>query len=322
MAPALSRRTLLVAAASTAAVLGAGAAGAAGVETGVLPGRSRLHRALGLDGPAGVVPSDAAGPFASGSFVSAARLGRSVSWGVSYPPGSRDDASLPVVVVLHGYGETHADAFGTRLGLDRFLAAAVAAGSRPFAIAAVDGGNTYWHARRSGEDAGRMVTEEFLPVLADRGLRSRPADRVGFLGWSMGGFGALLLGSTLGRERVAAVGGMSVALWLSADRTASGAFDGPADFAAHDLYRRGALLGRVPVRVDCGTGDGFAANDRALVASIRAGSGSAPGSGSGSGSGSAGGAGPIGAFEPGGHDMAYWRRVAPAQLRFLAAHLS
>ncbi len=56
----------------------------------------------------------------------------------------------------------------------------------PFAIATVDGGTTYWHPRPNGEDAGGMVVDEFLPLLAEQGLRT---DRSAFHGWSMGGYG-------------------------------------------------------------------------------------------------------------------------------------
>lgn len=38
-----------------------------------------------------------------------------------------------------------------------------------------------------------MLVDEFLPLLASRGLRT---DRVAVAGWSMGGYGALLCGLT------------------------------------------------------------------------------------------------------------------------------
>jgi hypothetical protein len=56
--------------------------------------------------------------------------------------------------------------------VDRFLGAAVEQGATPFAMASVDGGESYWHARVDGEDAGAMVVDEFLPLLADHGLMS------------------------------------------------------------------------------------------------------------------------------------------------------
>jgi lipoyl(octanoyl) transferase len=84
------------------------------------------------------------------------------------------------MVSLHGFGGDHTTAID-ELGMDRFLPAAVAHGVPPFAIATVDGGTTYYHPRPSGEDAGAMVLDEFLPMLADHGLDTR---RVPFQGWS------------------------------------------------------------------------------------------------------------------------------------------
>jgi S-formylglutathione hydrolase FrmB len=97
-----------------------------------------------------------------------------------------------------------------------------------------------------------MLTAELLPLLAGKGLRT---GRVGVLGWSMGGYGALLLGIS-GPELVAAVAASSPALWTSYEASSPGAFDGPEDWAEHDVIGRAREL-RAPVRVDCGSGDPF-----------------------------------------------------------------
>ncbi|MGZ4477938.1 MAG: alpha/beta hydrolase [Nocardioidaceae bacterium] len=233
----VSRRRLL---AGGAALAVAAVAGAVGVEDGVLPGRTWAYAHLGLDGPAGRIPDVAPGRLVSGSFVSKARLGRRVGWSVAYPPGASRSAALPVVVVLHGRGGDHTYAFGRHLGLDRFLAQATDRGVPPFAVAGVDGGDTYWHARASGEDAAAMVVDELLPLLAGQGLRAGRSDRVGLRG--------------------------------------------------------------IDVRIDCGTGDPFYPVVRDYVAALRP--------------------APAGGFEPGGHTMGYWRRMAPAQLAFLGHRLS
>ena len=180
----------------------------------------------------------------SGSFVSQRRLGVRCGWSIGYPPGGQ--RNLPVLVVLHGKGGNHASAFGNDLGLQYYLAQQVAAGKRPFAIASVDGGDSYWHHRRSGEDAGAMVTDELLPILHDHGLST---SRIGLLGWSMGGYGALLLAGRLGADRVSVCVAESPALWLHPGDTAPGAFDDPADYQANTVFGQQA-----PAGPDRGTG--------------------------------------------------------------------
>jgi enterochelin esterase-like enzyme len=164
-----------------------------------------------LDPPHGMAPGGPTGPVSSGSFVSAARR-RTVHWQVAWPHGSRPGDRLPVAVVLHGRGDDSRAAFAAQ-GLQYFLAAAIRAGTPAFALASVDGGDhTYWHARADGDDPQRMVTDEFLPLLGGMGLRT---DRFGLTGWSMGGYGALLLATKI-PERVVVVATDAAALWQRA----------------------------------------------------------------------------------------------------------
>ncbi|PZF58471.1 alpha/beta hydrolase [Curtobacterium sp. MCBD17_034] len=235
-------------------------------------------------------------PTSSGSFTSRARRGRRVGWTVAAPTS---DHALPVVVALHGYGDDHADLFGDRLGLDRFLAEHVDHGGAPFAIAAVDGGDRYWHRRADGDDPASMVLDEFLPLLARQGLDT---GRLGFTGYSMGGYGALHFAGVLGRHRVRVVSALSPALWTTAGDTARGAFDDPTDFAANTVTGRQRALDGIPVRIDCGTGDGFEPAVRTYVDGFTR--------------------RPAGGFEAGGHDMAFWRRLAPDHVAFLGQHLT
>lgn len=262
-----------------AAVAGAGAL----VEYDVLPGRSRAYTLLGLKDDVAPVPDTAGGPRIDGRFTSEAR-GVEVGWTVAYPPNTPTDAELPVVVALHAGHGNHETVFDGGLAMDRFLALAVAEGVPPFAIAAIDGADG-WRARPDGTGAGAMVVEEFLPLLADRGL---VVDRLGYLGWSMGGYGALLLGATTGR-RVRAVAATSPALAKGAQP------------AAYDVWRqRGAYAG-IPLRIDIGRGDSF----YRAVMDYEDGLPEPP----------------AGSVTWGSHTHAYWRSVAPKQLRFLGEHL-
>ena len=292
----MSRRALLMGGvAVTAGTVGTGL----GVAQGELPGRPWLQARLGLNGEAGLVPDVEPGTVTSGSFASARRLGAATGWSIIRPPGQ--DGPLPVVVALHGYGQDHATLTGPAFRLDRFLAAAVAAGAAPFAIAAVDGGTTYWHPRPSGEDAGAMVVEEFLPLLERHGL---PTERVGLMGWSMGGYAALRLGGLLGPDRVAAVVATSPAIWTDPDDASNPGFTDAAEYERFTVVGRQHNLAGIPVRVDCGTGDPFYRAVEGYVAGFPDGDEVTS------------------TFEPGAHDAAYWRRVLPDELSFVGGRLT
>ena len=234
----------------------------------------------------------------SGSFDSPARR-RRVGWSIAYPPRHGAGAALPVALVLHGRGDDHRAAFASH-HLDRYLAEVVRQGVQPFALASVDGGDhAYWHRRADGDDPQRMILDEFLPLLADRGLLTA---RIGLSGWSMGGYGSLLLAERLGPARCAVVAVDSPALWLRPEDSAPGAFDGRADFARNDVFAGRRRLAGIPVRIAIGTADPFYVATRAFVAGL-------PGR-------------PVTDYATGGHDVTFWRRSAPAQLRFIGRGLA
>lgn len=287
----VSRRTFVI---GGAAVTAAAAAGAVGVEQGLLPGRPAVQAHLGLNGAAGRIPDVAPGLVERGGFVSRHRPGVETRWVIVRPPGAPQD--LPVVVALHGLHQDSETVVGRSLGVDRYLAAAVAEGTPPFAVAAVDGGTSYWHPRPNGEDTGAMVTEEFLPLLTDRGLDT---SRIGLLGWSMGGYGALRLGAVLGSDRVAAIVAASPAIWRDAGAASASGFEDAAEYEKFSVVDRQEDLDRIAVRIDCGTGDPFYRDVQDYAHAFSA------------------GAGLVSTFEPGAHSTAYWRRMLPAQLAFL-----
>jgi enterochelin esterase-like enzyme len=232
----------------------------------------------------------------AGQFRLGVAGGARTGWAILYPPG-HDRSRLPVLIALHGRGCDHTDAYRA-LHLDRYLARAVRRGVPPFAIASVDGGDhEYWHPRRGSDPAG-MVIHEFLPLLSGHGLL---VHRVGLLGWSMGGYGALYLAGVLRAARCAVAVAESPAIWHHPWQSAQGAFDDAADFRRHRIFGRQALLRGIALRIDCGDQDGFAPATRELRASIHP--------------------TPAGGIEPGGHDASYWRSQAAAQLPFAGRHL-
>jgi len=232
----------------------------------------------------------------SGSFHSV-RRGVAVGWTVSFPPGWVTGDDVPVCLVLHGLGADHSYAFDDLLLQDPQAVLATGKPARPLVLAAVDGGNGYWHPRADGDDPQGMVMDEFLPMVHDMGVGT---GRVVAFGWSMGGYGSLLLAETY-PARIARVGAESPAIWPSYATSQNAnptAFDSAQDWGAHDVVGHLAELGRTPVRVDCGLSDPFIPASRRLAALL------APGEVE---------------LAPGGHDVAFWRAHAPAQLAFLAS---
>jgi pimeloyl-ACP methyl ester carboxylesterase len=268
------------------------------VETGVAPGKYRLAQILGACGTDPGVPKAIPGPVRATRFMSRYRR-RTVQMFIMRPPGHH--GALPVAVVMHGVGDDAASAL--RLGYPEFLATGVTSGrAPPFALVSVDGGSSaYWHPRAGHDDPLGMIIHEVLPRLSAEGYQ---VGRVGLTGWSMGGYGALLLAERLGPTRVAAVAASSPAIFASYDEARAAnslAFDSAADFAANNVPDQLGTLKRLPVMIDCGSGDPFAAQDALLRRRL---------------------GNPPGGISAGCHDQAFWRRRIPAQLAFLGAHLA
>ncbi len=228
----------------------------------------------------------------SGSFVSAARGGMTTNWVIALPPGQA--LGLRPVIALHGRSGDANTVID--LGVEDALAKLVSSGRAPFAVVGVDGGDhSYWHRRVSGEDSGAMVLGELLPMLTSKGFDT---SRVGFLGWSMGGYGALLLGARLGASRTAGICAVSPALWTTYAGSDPGAFDNYQDWTRNTVWGLPALS-VIPVRVDCGTSDRFYPAAKQFAAQLKT-----P---------------PFGSFSAGGHDVSYWRQQLPGELSWLAS---
>jgi enterochelin esterase-like enzyme len=274
--------------------VGAGAA-AAGVWTLSALLDPLEPQAAPVQAPAPFEPSAAGSSLPTkltGSFVSAARGGVETNWVIALPPGHT--GVLRPVIALHGKdGDAN---MMLDAGVEDGLAQLVKAGKPPFAVVGVDGGSdSYWHRRADGTDSGAMVLDELLPMLSSMGMDTT---RVGFLGWSMGGYGALHLGARLGASRTAGICAISPALFTSFTGSTPGSFDSYDDWVQNSVLGVPALS-QIPLRVDCGTFDRFCFATRQFVSQLKT-----P---------------PAGSFSIGGHDMGYWRAQLPGELAWMAS---
>ena len=248
------------------ALTGAGG-GFSMVEAGILPGRYRLAPYLGKCGDLPGLPRVQPGPVRQLASTPTRVV-------VGFPPGATK--GLPVVVMLHGSAgdaRTPFDAYG----IHYYLADAVRRGTPPFAVAAVDD----W----AGPDGmpSPWLTRDLLPLLAGEGLETR---RIGILGWSIGGRGALWYAAGLGRARVAVVAAASPALSQS------------------DTVALPAKLAGIPASLTCGRDDQLSDLTAKLLARLRDG----------------GRTEVTGGIFAGCHDTAFRRRMLPRQIPFLGTH--
>ncbi len=296
------RRVLALGLGGGAAVIAGGVIGVELVSRGVLPGKAMLDR---IDGACSVpVPPleySPLGPSFSGAFYSAARR-RSVGYTIAYPPGHRPGDELPLVVMLHGFGGNHTDALA---GMSPAQAVALKAGGTalaPMALVTVDGGGGYW-TPHPGDNPMAMVVGELIPRCQRRGL-GRPPQRVGMMGISMGGYGALLFAEKY-PHLVAAAAAISPAIWTSyaqAQAANAGAYTSAAAFDANDAVTHAAALAGTPVRVASGYDDPFHPGVQALARALPRGA--------------------VVAFAKGCHTGPFFLQQEPPSLAFLARHLA
>jgi hypothetical protein len=208
---------------------------------------------------------------------SAAR-GKTVDFYTAVPAGHGDGKGLPVCLVLHGGSKTAADY--QALGFGGFLTDAVRAGAPPFVLAGATGGLLSWRPT-VGDDPQAMVHQEIPAWCAERGFDTT---RLAAWGWSMGGYGSLLLTETYpGFLRAVA------------------AFS-PAVSPGDDVFAQVDKLAGLPIGLWCGRVDGLLDNVQALEKALP----QPPA---------------IGGYALGRHNFGYWSTLIPTAFAFLATAL-
>ena len=198
--------------------------------------------------------------------------------------------NLPVCLALHGRDQGASQFLD--LGVPEMLTSVVNyQGTPPFAVVAVDGGDSYWVRRDEEDDPQAMLSDEIPTWLEQRGLATTP---FAVLGISMGAYGALNYGANNSDPAVAAV---SPALFLDwAEASERDVFANEQQWAATDpLHQLNSFAG-VPLGVWCGESDPFIDATRRLVDAAKP---------------------VVSEIEPGDHDEAYWRKVLPDALKFV-----
>jgi enterochelin esterase-like enzyme len=224
-----------------------------------------------------VIPAVPAGEQRLLHLPSAAR-GRTVDVYTAVPAGYGAGHGLPVCLILHGGSKRPADFAG--LGLGKFLTDAVRRGAPPFVLVGADGGRLAWRPS-GGDDPQRMVHEE-IPAWSRK--LGYDADRIAAWGWSMGGYGALLLAEAYpGFARAVA------------------AFS-PAVSPDDDVTQSAGLLRGTPVGLWCGKQDGLYYQVRALEKRLPE--------------------RPVaGGYADGRHNFGYWSKCVPGAFDFVGRAL-
>ena len=210
------RRLLLTAFGGVAAFVGAGVTGVELISHGVVPGKLALDELEGACSvPAPTLRFTGTGISRSGSFYSSARH-RHVGYTIAWPPGHPPGSPLPLIVMLHGYGANHSNALSSMTPVQAVSLEVDGQPLPPMAMVTVDGGGRYWNPH-PGDDPMAMVISELIPMCQGLNLGRSPL-RIGTMGISMGGYGALLFAEKY-PELIRAVAAISPAIWTTYDQT-------------------------------------------------------------------------------------------------------
>jgi enterochelin esterase-like enzyme len=296
------RRIFTLGIGACTAVLVAGVAGVELISHGALPGQQELDQ---IEGGCSVASPplrfSGLGRSVSGSFYSETRH-RTVGYMVAWPPRVEIGTPLPLVIMLHGEGANHSNAL-TGMTPGEAVALEIAGQTLPpMAIVTVDGGDGYWNPHPE-DNPIEMVASELIPMCQRMNLGERP-QKIGAMGISMGGYGALLIAEKY-PDLIGAVAAISPAIWTSYEQARavnSAAYASAADFAEDDAVTHASALTRTPVRVASGNDDpfhpGVVALARALPATAEV------------------------EFSQGCHTGSFFTAQEPPSLQFLGKHLA
>jgi pimeloyl-ACP methyl ester carboxylesterase len=204
--------------------------------------------------------------------------------------------------MLHGFGANHTTALSQMTPAQAVAVHAEGGPIPPVAMVTVDGGGGYWNPHPD-DDPMAMVVDELIPLCHDVGL-GRGTRRIGAMGISMGGYGALLLGEQR-PDLIGAVSAISPAIWTtySEARGANAqAFSSSASFATGNVIAHAGALAGTPTRVVSGDDDPFHPGVEAFAGSVPAGVDVQ--------------------FSPGCHTDPFFSSQQPRSMAFLAGHLT
>ncbi|WP_026424043.1 hypothetical protein [Actinokineospora inagensis] len=196
--------------------------------------------------------------------------------------------ALPVCLALHGEG-TDAAQF-VDIGLPPLLTATVRAGTRPFAVVAVDGGTKSWLGAPQN-----MLANELPDWLARAELATTP---FAALGVSAGAVGAFQYARTPNLALLAALSPAVFTSWKDAEKY--GGYTDEKQWQGAEPLRNSTAVSGLPFAVWCGTEDPLlpAARQLAQVTGAKQAS-----------------------FGTGDHSAEYWKRTLPEVLRYIGDSL-
>lgn len=184
-----------------------------------------------------------------------------------YPPSHELVAKFPVVYLLHGFGNNHAQWTG-------YTNVEMYAEERRIAIVNISAENKAY-ARVGGDDFMRFLDEELPSFLKNYFPVSDDPKETYIAGLSMGGYGAYIHGLTH-PERFAAIGAFSAGLGINpetfaSDPLGSRAFTPPDEYNPESLALKCKEEGKAfpKIYASCGTLDQLYAVDKAFAAKLK-----------------------------------------------------